>query len=142
MKHLIRFNENNEEILDYDYIQHCFIDLIESGKITLTKDVLFFRDYMINNISTTKCALFKINILIFNKTQVENWVEILSESTNVIKDVKIGISKLQDEYPDLNCYLYSPSDIIVDGNLADKMDILKEMYDGVGAYLVIYKKKI
>ena len=66
----------------------------------------------------------------------------------MIIDVKIVKSKLQDEYPDLNCYLYSPSsfiksaDIITDGNLADKMDILKEMYDGVGAYLVIYKKKI
>lgn len=142
MKHLIRFNENNEEVLDYDYIQHCFIDLIESNKITLSKDVNFYKDYMMNDYSETKCALFKINILIFNKTLAENWVGILSESTNVIKDVKIGISKLQDEYPDLNCYLYSPSDIILDGNLVQKMHILKEMSEGVGAYLVIYKKKI
>ena len=106
MRHLIRFNENNEEVLDYDYIKHCFIDLIESNKITLFKDVNFYKDYMMNDYSETKCVLFKINILIFNKTQAENWLGILSESTNVIKDVKIGISKLQDEYPDLNCYLY------------------------------------
>ena len=31
MKHLRKFNENKEEVLDIEYIKHCFDDLIDVG---------------------------------------------------------------------------------------------------------------
>ena len=53
MKHLRKFNENKEEVLDIEYIKHCFVEILDDDDAEAEIDI-----------SDMKSCLFIVNQLL------------------------------------------------------------------------------
>ena len=100
MKHIKEFNENNEDIfLDIDYIKACFIDLIDSkeysGEIETYPIELSDRDDLVNS-----CSFYCLEPEMAKTINSDvEYYESIGKVDEFISELKTGISRLKDEYP-------------------------------------------
>lgn len=103
MKHLKRFNESTEEVLDIDYIRQCFMDLIEDESACGEIDTTVWDEVagqVVEGGGKTECTFFCYEPLtkmdIESEEEYFNSIEMVDEFS---KNLRSAISRLRDEYP-------------------------------------------
>lgn len=103
MRHLRRFNENKEEVLDIEYIRQCFIDLIEDESACGEIDTTIWDETLglaVEGGGKTECSFYCYEPVVYMEIKDEgeyfNSIEMVDEFS---KNLRSAISRLRDEYP-------------------------------------------
>jgi len=103
MKHLKKFNESIEEVLDIEYIRQCFIELIEDDSAAGEIDTMVWdeaEEVEIDGRGKTECTFYcyepVINMDIESEEEYFAGIEKVDEFS---KNLRSAISRLRDEYP-------------------------------------------
>ena len=119
MKHLRKYNESKEEILDHDYIKDCFVDLIDMG-FNVGTELDNPNDYepgkiplsIINDIPG-KNKISKIFVSsyvmidfeypeISDRNDLDGFIKYTKDMTDFLLEIKASIDKVKIKYPNIN----------------------------------------
>lgn len=102
MKHLRKFNENKEEVLDIEYINHCFAEILDDDDAEAEIDI---SDYDHRTAEVIKgdgksCSFIYCEPIINNNIEdLDKYSNILWKLNQLSIKLKSGIDRLKDEYP-------------------------------------------
>lgn len=94
MKHLRKFNENNKEGLDIEYIKYCFIDILENEEYDCEIDEEGFSDD-----NSALCIFLYEPQLNLDLQSLEEYLNNIDGLSKLAKELKSSTMKLKDEYP-------------------------------------------
>jgi hypothetical protein len=88
----------DEDEFDYDYVKQCFIDLIESAKIKyIDDDFVVIRYEQMADPGNNFRGYTTDGIPLLD---IDSYLKDLDETKEIMIDLKTGINKVLDEYPD------------------------------------------
>ena len=112
MKHLRKFNENKEEILDVEYVKHCFNDLVESSQYNEDGETGEYRwihndeEVGENEKDPDSCVIFMNCPDYFMKLtedgyrgDISEFIEVNNNLAKFLQKLNGAINNLKDEYP-------------------------------------------
>lgn len=86
------------EEFDYDYVKQCFIEVIESGKIKyIDDDFVVIRYEQMADPGNNFRGYTTDGIPLLD---IDSYLKDLDETKEIMIDLKTGINKVLDEYPD------------------------------------------
>jgi hypothetical protein len=105
MRKLKRFNESLADVIDLEYIKNCFIDIIDNGfKVLITRDI---DDSGSEYVTTCTVQILIINLKFFREEKnIEGIIHEFDKVTEMTKDIKVSISKVKIEYPNIKVDIY------------------------------------
>lgn len=89
-------NSQDEDEFDYEYVKQCFIDLIESDKITYIDDD--FVTIVVGKIPTPTVKEYRYDGLPI--MDIDRYIKDLEETKEIMLDLNKGMDRVKDEYPD------------------------------------------
>ena len=89
-------NSQDEDEFDYEYVKQCFIDLIESDKITYIDDD--FVTIVVGKIPTPTVKEYRYDGLPI--MDIDRYIKDLEETKHIMLDLNTGMDRVKDEYPD------------------------------------------
>jgi hypothetical protein len=100
MKHLLKFNENKDELMDVEYLTNCFVDLIDKGatidygeeekhRITWEEFVVKIKIPMLKNYSSS----FKVE-----KSKISEHIESAKRELEILEEIEYSLEKVAIKY--------------------------------------------
>ncbi len=100
MKHLVKFNENKDELMDVEYLTSCFVDLIDKGatidygeeekhRITWEEFVVQIKMPMPKNYSSS----FKTD-----KVKINELIESSKRELEILEEIEYSLEKVAVKY--------------------------------------------
>ena len=100
MKHLVKFNENKDELMDVEYLTNCFVDLIDKGatidygeeekhRITWEEFVVQIKIPMLKNYSSS----FKVE-----KSKISEHIESAKRELEILEEIEYSLEKVAVKY--------------------------------------------
>ena len=110
MKRLRRFNENESNNIDYDYVYQCFADLLDDEKAKIREnDHYIIIDLKINQSNpetreTSRTAKIE-------KSKIFDYINGIKYNSELLQEVEVALNRLSEEYPEyaINFDVYSYS---------------------------------
>ena len=124
MKRLRRFNESENDYIDYDYVYQCFAELLddERAEIKLIEsDSDQTEPYITITLKTDNLSIYsgrdhrissKVNPIGDQNSPIYNHIKSHNTNNELLQEVKVSLNRLSDKYPDYKLQFSEYNDYI------------------------------
>jgi hypothetical protein len=127
MKHLRKFNENTDEVLDIEYIKHCFVEIFDIDDADAEIDTTDYDPTTNQNVEGDGKSLS----LHYSEPSIKKYDDDLDEYINFAQklnklnsDLKRGLDRLKGEYPNYKIDFHHEIDTNPDDDFIQRIVVL------------------
>jgi hypothetical protein len=99
MKHLKKYNESIDESIS-EYINECFVEFFDDDKYETESESDYEDRYCLMINLPKKKSGRRINL--FDMVSIDDCIKWASEMNELYLDIKTGINRVKDRYPNIN----------------------------------------
>jgi hypothetical protein len=113
MKHLRKFNENTDDVLDIEYIKHCFVEIFDIDDADAEIDTTDWDPKTNQNVEGDGKSLslhYREPIIKYNEEDLDEYMNFSKKLNELNTRLKSGLDRLKDEYPNYEIKFHSELD--------------------------------